>query len=88
MDPHSLQPPARCRRRREGDQRWWTAEAAAAAALGGVALESPSPTQQDPASEPIVEILWTEDFNGARGKKLIWLMETKSHQSLHAFMKH
>jgi hypothetical protein len=29
MDPHSLQPPARCRRRREGDQRWWTTGAAA-----------------------------------------------------------
>jgi hypothetical protein len=25
MDPHSLQPPTRCRRGREGDQRWWTA---------------------------------------------------------------
>jgi hypothetical protein len=24
MDPHSLQPPARCRRRKERDQRWWT----------------------------------------------------------------
>jgi hypothetical protein len=29
MDPHSLQPPARCRRRREGDQQWWMAGAAA-----------------------------------------------------------
>jgi hypothetical protein len=34
MDLHSLQPPARCRRRREGDQRWWMAGAAAAATLG------------------------------------------------------
>jgi hypothetical protein len=40
MDPHSLQPSARWRRRREGDQRWWTA----ATALG---QESPSPYLAD-----------------------------------------
>jgi hypothetical protein len=31
MDPHSLQPPTRCRRRREGDQRWWMTGAAGGA---------------------------------------------------------
>jgi cobalamin biosynthesis protein CbiD len=40
MDPHSLQPPARCRRRREGDQRWWTTGAAAAAAAAALGLFS------------------------------------------------
>jgi hypothetical protein len=36
MDPHSLQPPARCQRRRQGDQQWWTA---AAVALGQESLD-------------------------------------------------
>jgi hypothetical protein len=46
MDPHSLQPPARCRRRREGDQRWWTTGAAAAAAAAALGLFS------DPTGTP------------------------------------
>jgi hypothetical protein len=40
MDPHSLQPPARCRRGRKGDQQWWTAGSGDGG--GGARAESPN----------------------------------------------